>query len=100
MNCHVDVPSGTAKAFKGVYVCSDCHKLAERALENLERELRSLLTLAGESIRIALIEGRLQFSQATPGEELSKKQILEAILSSPGVRRDPSPSSTDGSVRR
>lgn len=84
MNCQADITSGQAKIFRGVLVCSDCHKLAERVLENLERELRQLLTLAGESVRVALIEGRLQFAEAGPGGDLSKKQILEAILKQQG----------------
>ena len=53
--------------------------MAERLFERSQRELRLLQSVLSESIRLALLEGRLQFASG-PLEEPSKRDVLEAIV--------------------
>lgn len=85
VNCRKDALD--PKLFDGVYLCAECHQVALRSVENLERELHALVALAREAIRLALIEGRLQL-QTAPSGETSKKDLLKAILSLPAARED------------
>lgn len=79
MNCKADVPAGEGKFFAEVFVCARCQTMAVHFHERLERELRFLLTMAKESIRISLVQGKFNFPEGPAGEP-SKKDVLEAIL--------------------
>lgn len=80
LNCHNPVDPQKAKIFAGVFVCETCHLVATRLEERGTAELRSLLTLQREAIRIALTRGELVLGPAEPTRELSKKEVLEQIV--------------------
>lgn len=79
LNCQKMVGGSDALIFEGVYCCPSCHAVASRALTRLEAELRSLLVLARESIRVSLIERRLHLPDK-PEEDISKTDLLQAIV--------------------
>lgn len=79
MNCQKNVDTGEAKLFAEVFCCPDCFTIAERTYHRLEAELRKLLVMSKETIRIALIEGKLHLA---PGEnkDVSKEDLLQMIV--------------------
>ena len=78
MNCSAVVPSDKAQLFSGVFVCGSCYETAVRLQRRLERELKHLLTLSNEAIRVALVQGKLH-----PGEykheDVPKDQLLRSL---------------------
>jgi hypothetical protein len=78
LNCSAVVAPEDGKEFGGVFCCPTCHLLATRLYERGSRELKQLLILMHESIRVALVEGRLQFGESQLGE-LSKADLLAQI---------------------
>jgi len=79
MNCKRQVDPEQAKLFAEVFVCEDCHTMAVHFWDRMELELRYLLTMAKESIRIALLEGKFSFPEGV-AQEVSKTDVLQAIL--------------------
>lgn len=79
VNCKQPVEPQDAKFFHSVFICGTCHTMAERLYSRASQELKNLLLMLQESIRISLIEGRLQFREGID-MGLSKKEVLEAIV--------------------
>jgi hypothetical protein len=79
MNCKRLVEPSRAKLFAEVFVCEDCHTMAVHFWDKLDRELRYLLVMAKESIRLALLEGKFSFPEGG-AQEVSKREVLQAIL--------------------
>lgn len=79
LNCQLTYAHGIGVTVLGVMVCPSCAVVAERILERAEAELKMLLTLMKEKVRLSLIEGKLQFG---PGAEAppSKEDVLKAII--------------------
>lgn len=80
MNCRKPIESGESKIFAQVFVCPTCYGTAKSFYEKLEVELRQLLTVAKESIRVALVEGRFHLSEAHV-RDISKRELLQEIVS-------------------
>ncbi len=79
LNCKADVPQGEGKFFAQVFLCEKCHTMSTHFFERLERELKSLLTVAKESIRVALVQGKFVFPEGPAGAP-SKRAVLEEII--------------------
>lgn len=79
MNCHKDIGGDDVRIWGGVFVCSLCSLMADRMFQRAEGELKGLLTMLREGIRIALVEGRMHFSN-TPDQEIPKADLLKAIV--------------------
>ncbi len=79
LNCHAETDQEHAKFFAGVFLCGTCHDLAVHFHEKLERELKFLLTVSKESIRVALVQGKFILPEALQREP-SKRAVLEEIL--------------------
>lgn len=79
MNCQQQVAEKDGKVFAGAFVCPACHEMAERLYSRCDGELRRLLLLLREAIRIAIVEGRLQYGPATPLEDVPKEELLKMI---------------------
>lgn len=79
MNCKSPVPEHEARFFGQVFICQTCHTVAESFYNRLERELKQLLIMAHESIRVALVQSKFSLAEHTP-QTVSKKDILEAAL--------------------
>lgn len=79
MNCKQPVGENEAKFFHGTFVCGTCFTIAERFYSRAHKELNDLLVMLKEGLRLAIIDGRLQFKEGS-GVELSKREVLEAIV--------------------
>jgi len=79
MNCKKPVVQADAKLFAQVYVCPDCYTQAEHFWLKLDRELRYLMTMAKESIRLALVTGKFSFPEGA-ASDVPKQDVLQAIL--------------------
>ena len=80
MNCHEAVDPEKAQVFLGVYVCPTCHLVATRLRERIQAELKSLLTVADEALRIGLIEGKVVLGPAEAKRDLTKKEVLQQVM--------------------
>jgi|SRR5690606_32645055 len=79
LNCKAPVAEEDIKFFGKAFVCAVCHTTATHFYERLTKDLKNLLLVAHEAIRVALVEGR--FHLAENGlKEVSKKELLEEIL--------------------
>lgn len=88
MNCKKPTSTESSKFFAEVFLCEGCHTQAVHFYARLERELVFLQTMAKESIRVTLIEGRFSFPEGPAGEP-SKREVLEAILDMEEARPKP-----------
>lgn len=88
MNCKKPVEQDQGKFFTQVYVCETCYTLAQRFHDKLERELKNLLLLSKEAIRVALVQGKFHLSEASL-QDISKKEVLEEILRMEGLKNSP-----------
>lgn len=79
LNCQRDVAPDEGRLFAQVFVCPRCFTMAERLHDRSMRELAMLQTMCREAIRVALVQGRLQFATG-PDEEVSKTDVLRAIV--------------------
>lgn len=79
MNCKRSVPSDQAKFFAEVFICPDCYTQAEHFFMRLERELKHLLVMSKEALRISLVTGKFSFPEG-PSGEVSKRDVLEQVL--------------------
>ncbi len=75
VNCHKDIEPAEAKMFAEVLVCPDCYIIAERLFERGNKELRMMLTVLKEMIRLALVKGELQFMQQQSEENSSEDMM-------------------------
>ena len=75
VNCHKDVAPEQAKMFAEVLVCPNCYIVAERLFERGNKELRMMLTVLKEMIRLALVKGELQFAQQQSEENTSEDMM-------------------------
>lgn len=79
MNCKKEVTQDEAKLFAEVFLCPSCFEQATHFFNRMVNELNFLLTMAKESIRLALVQGKFSFPEGPSGEP-SKREVLEAIL--------------------
>lgn len=79
MNCRKPVPTGEVKFFAEVFLCGVCNTQAVHLHERLERELKHLLVMSKEAIRISLVKGEFSFPEG-PGSEVSKREVLEQVM--------------------
>lgn len=79
VNCGEERAAKDCKLCFSVLVCADCNEKANIIYDRARTELRTLLTLLQETIRIALIEGRLSFA-AEPSAPAARAEVLRVIL--------------------
>jgi len=80
VNCQAEYPMGRGRIVLGVLVCATCGEIAEHLLNKAEHELSMLRTLLRESLRISIVEGRMNLPPPSD-KEPSKEDVLRAILS-------------------
>jgi hypothetical protein len=80
MNCRQPVDPEKAQVFLGVYVCETCHLVASRLRARIQDELKALLTMSDEALRIGLIEGKVVLGPAEAGRELTKREVLQQVV--------------------
>lgn len=79
MNCQRDIPPNKGEFFMEVFVCPDCKCVAERVYERSQQDVKHLLLLMKEVIRMALMEGRLQFQDPKQVEEVSRSDLISRL---------------------
>jgi hypothetical protein len=92
LNCQKQVEATAAKIFAGCYVCPTCFEIASRMEARLEGELKRMLVMLREAIRVSIVERRLVLGPndaASP--DLSKKEVLEAIIQLQNARGNAAP---------
>ena len=80
LNCKVPVNPSQAKIFAGVFCCETCFLAASRLEQRCALELQRLLTLQREAIRVALLEGKVTLGSAGANRELTKREVLQQVL--------------------
>lgn len=91
MNCRTPVQEKNGKVFAEVFVCPTCYTMAEHLHTRCEGELKRLLLLLRESIRVALVEGKLHYGPARPLEEVPKAELLKMIVELTEKKNGPAP---------
>lgn len=88
LNCKQEVGEQEGKLFAEVFLCPGCFLIAGRLYERAERDLKQVLVMMKESIRIGLLQGQLQFSEEEL-KTLSKPDLLRqmAIFSEEAQRK-------------
>ena len=85
MNCGASTLAGQGKVFAQVFVCPTCFAIAENFYERSEKELKYLLTIIKESLRVALVHGMVKLSEGKL-KDISKKELLEEIVKMDAAR--------------
>jgi hypothetical protein len=78
MNCGKELHPSEAKIFAKVLVCPLCYSVAETLFRKGERELKKLLLMLQETLRVALVEGRLHLKPEDL-EDPTAQQVVTAI---------------------
>ena len=85
MNCHVRITSLAAKLWQAVLVCDNCHALATSSCARIEMDLKRLLVLAQDRVRVALVEGKLHPTHDPQAQrDLTYKSVVDALMSRTG----------------
>ena len=98
LNCHRKVLGTECKLFFGVMVCGDCHTVATVVYDRSRTELRAIMLVLQESIRIALVEGRLRFPDGA-GAASSKHEVLKVIMQLVEAKNERSTHALHGAAR-
>lgn len=83
MNCNG--PSKGKHSYQGVILCSHCFSLAQMCDKRAVKQVRDLLTVYRESLRVGLASGRLRPSTIIPDTkskvtEMPKMEDLKRVL--------------------
>lgn len=78
VNCGKEVGSDEAKFFAQVFVCPDCFSIAERLYVKGEKELRMMLVMLKECIRLAIVKKELQFPEQNV-EDMPRKDLFAEL---------------------
>ena len=79
MNCKAPVNANEGEFFAEVFLCKDCNTQAVHFWHRTEKELKHLLTVSKEAIRLSLITGKFSFPEGPQGD-LSKRDVLQEVL--------------------
>ncbi len=78
VNCKKPVGSDEAKFFAQTFVCPDCFTVAERTYQQGDRQLRMMLVMLKECIRLAIVKGELQFPEHLT-EDMPRKDLFTEL---------------------
>jgi len=78
LSCKEQVSPDEAKVFAEVFLCPKCYRIAERLYRKGESELRMMLLILKESIRVAALKGELQFSFEKL-DEMKREDLLSSL---------------------
>lgn len=78
LNCKCEVGSDEAKIYAQVFLCPDCFRIAERLHQRGEQELKMMMLVLKESIRVAALRGELQFRGMQP-EDIPKEDLVSHL---------------------
>jgi hypothetical protein len=78
-NCKKELLSGQAAVFHDVIICLDCHKMATTIMERAKAQVKMMLLVYADILRVALIKGTLQFPEL-PVEQLTIPDIMKGVI--------------------
>ncbi len=78
LSCRKEVPPDEVRAFAEVFLCQDCHRVATRLYQRGESELKMMLLVLKESIRLAALKGELSFSLQNL-DDMKKEDLLSHL---------------------
>lgn len=90
VNCGADVHPDEAKFYAQIFVCPKCYSIAERLYTRGEEELKMLLLILHEAIRMSIVQGQLQFSPQQL-DEMKREDLLEHLQKLAGKVRSGKP---------
>jgi hypothetical protein len=79
MNCKSPVGASEGEFFAEVFLCKNCNTQAVHFWHRTEAELKHLLTISKEAIRLSLITGKFTFPEGPLGD-VSKRDVLQEVL--------------------
>ena len=79
MNCKREVPPNGGEFFMEVFICGNCKKIAVRLYERAQKDVKHLLVMMKEAIRLGLVQGQLQFRDPEQVEEVTRPDLLSRL---------------------
>jgi hypothetical protein len=79
MNCRKEVLPNEGKLFAEVFVCPDCYLVAERMMDRALKELKLVLVMMKDTIRVGLLNGKLQFRTPEELRVVKKSDFLAEL---------------------
>lgn len=80
LNCQQEVPPDEAKFFAECFLCPSCYLIAERTLQQGQRELQYLLVSLKELVRLAILRGELRLPPAAEQTTERKMNVVDALV--------------------
>ena len=77
VSCGKEVATEQGKLYAQIFVCPDCYTIAERIQQRGERELRAMLSLMKETIRLAILKHELGFMELKLAEDVRTDLVTE-----------------------
>ena len=79
MNCQKELQPNGGEFFMEVFICSSCKLIAERLYERAQQDVKHLLVMMKEAIRLGLVQGQLQFRDPEQVEEVTRPNLLNKL---------------------
>lgn len=80
LNCQQEVAPDEAKFFAECFLCPACYLIAERTLQQGQRELQYLLVSLKELVRLAILRGELRLPPAAEQATERKMNVVDALV--------------------
>jgi hypothetical protein len=80
LNCQQEVAPDEAKFFAECFLCPSCYLIAERTLQQGQRELHYLLVSLKELVRLAILRGELRLPPAAEQATERKMNVVDALV--------------------
>lgn len=102
MNCKQEVAPDEAKFFAECFLCPSCYLIAERTMQQGQRELHYLLLSLKELLRLAIIRGELRLPPAAESTTERKMNVVDTLveLAQHHKEQEPCPTPPSRSTRR
>lgn len=79
MNCACPVGQSDGEFFAGVFLCGDCNTVATRLYERGSSELKLVLSMLKDAIRMAIVQKKLQFNTPEQIASTSRTDLLDKL---------------------
>jgi len=81
MNCKAGVSQQDGRFFAEVFVCPGCYRVAETLHNRAQQELKLVLVMMRDAIRLSLLQGQLQFKTPEQLSEAPSGEIVKQMAS-------------------
>ena len=79
MNCKREILPNKGEIYLKVFICHNCKLIAERLYERAQKDVKHLLVMMKEAIRLGLVQGKLQFRDTNQVDEVSRPDLLSKL---------------------